>query len=210
MATDGESKKSKSTFKPNEWLEMETKGNLKDTAIKTGTQFGAGVVGGAVLTAVMGKWSFLPALILMSAGNYADKPVISTLGTGMAASSLTLAVDDALNGAEGFDLKTEAGKAKQRLINLKDAFMSRTYLSKVFAKKEKKDEKKTQRKVSGGEELPEEMNGLNEPGMTELENVEKQLIAEAIAFQKKQRGKQMEGIDPDLMGLEAEVDFSTM
>lgn len=210
MATDGEGKKSKSKFKPNEWLEMETKGNLKDTAIKTGTQFGAGVVGGAVLTAVMGKWSFLPALILMSAGNYADKPVISTLGTGMAASSLTLAVDDALNGVEGFDLKTEAGKAKQRLINLKDAFMSRTYLNKVFAKKEKKDEKKTQRKVSSGEELPEEMNGLNEPGMTELENVEKQLIASAMEFQKKQQSKQMEGTDPDLMGLEAEVDFSTM
>lgn len=211
MASKEEGKKSKSYFSVNKWLEMEAKGDVKKTAIKTTTQLGVGVIGGSVMTAIMGKWSFLPALALMGAGNYTDKTVVSTLGTGMAASSLTLAVEDALHGVEGFDLKTEAGKAKQRLMTLKDTFLSRTYLDKVFKKKEaSKENKNSQRKVESGEEQPEEVNGLEAPASTELDNIEKQLIASAMEFQKKNQSRPMEGTDPDLMGLEAEVDFSTM
>lgn len=211
MATNEEGKKSKSYFSANEWLKMESKGNLKKTAIKTGTQLGAGVIGGSVMATIMGKWSFLPALLLMGVGNYTEKPVVSTLGTGMAASSLTLAVDGALQGVEGFDLKTEAGKAKQRLISLKDAFLSQTYLDKVFKRKEAKKGGASQRKVESGGQQPEEINGLEAPAGTELlDDIEKQLIASAMEYQRKQQSKQVEGADPDLMGLEAEVDFSTL
>lgn len=222
MANDEEGKKSKDLSVRHLLERIEAKGSIKNTALKSTTQVAIGVGGGAVGAAILGKWSFIPGLLLIGWGNYKDIPWMAPMGIGMAASSLTLVADDGLKGvegAEGFDLKTEATKAKQRLINLKDAFMSRTYLDKIFKKKEAGENKNkggaSQRTIeSGTEEKPEDVNGLQDvpaDAAQELENVEKGLIASAMEFQKKQQGKQVEGVvEPDLMGLVEEVDFSKL
>ena len=208
-------KKSKFKYKPGQVLEkMPTEGNLKNTAIKSVAQIGIAVGGGAIGTAVLGKYAFLTGLGLIGLGNYKGISWMAPLGTGMMASSLMVAEEAVgLTGqVEGFDLKTEASKAKQRLIQLKDNFLSHTYLNKVFKKKQAAQNSTSQRKGENGtEDNTEQVNGLNDvPASTELDNIEKQLIASAVNFHKKEQSKQVEGADADLTGLEAEVDFSSM
>lgn len=217
---DEEEKKSKHELSTEYVLEkIQAKGSIKNTAIKSGAQVAIGVGGGAAGAALLGKWSFIPGLLLIGVGNYKGIPWMAPMGIGMAASSLTLVVDDGLKGVEGvegFDFKTKVTKAKQRLINLKDAFLSRTYLDKVFKKKEVANSNggASKREIENGEEKPEEVNGLNDTpndSAQELDDIEKKLIASAVQFQKKQQAaKQVEGVDPELFGLEEEVDFSKL
>jgi hypothetical protein len=209
--------KSKLKYTPSYLLEdIEAKGNFKNTAIKSTAQVLIGVGGGAIGTAILGKYAFITGLGLIGLGNYKGISWMTPLGSGMMASSLMLAEDAVgLSGTEGFDLKTEASKAKQRLLKLKENFLSHTYLDKVFKKKAATTQKQVadkQKVESDTEDDTQEVKGLNDvPASTELDNIEKQLMASAMAFQKKQQGEnQVEGVDPELMGLEAEVDFSNM
>lgn len=214
MATEG--KKSKWNLSPRYWLEeVKAKDDLKNAAGKSVANVLIGVGGGTIATAIFGgKMSFGTGALLIGLGHYKDVPVLKPLGVGMMAASLMLGVEQILSGTEeveGFDWKTQKEKAKERLHKLADTFMSHTYLDKVFKKKEqKKSADNSQRKVESGEEQYEEVNGLNAPASTELDNIEKQLIASAMEFQKKQQSKSVEGVDPELVGLEAEVDFSMM
>lgn len=224
MAND-EEKKGKRGLTPKKILqELETKHNLKNTAIKSVTQIGITVVGGSVGTAALGKWSFLTGLTLIGIGNYKDIAWMAPLGTGMMASSLTLPEEPASTAP--FSMTEEVKEAKQRFVNLKEAFLSRTYLNKVFTSSTASSgsnsgsSKTTQRTIanSGEEDTSNSnVNGLEEPltnGSDTLDEIEKQLIASAREYQKKQQVqtpvKPIEGIEPEMMGLGEEVDFSRM
>lgn len=189
---------------------LDAKGNLKNTAFKTGANLVMGVGLGTIGTCMIGKWGFLAGLGFMGLGCYKDLSWAVPLGIGMSASALMLAKEESVEGIEGFDFKTEVAKAKTRLVGLKDSFMDKTYMDKVFKRKtEKKEENKRIAETS------EDVNGLSDGPVSEeaLQEIEKQLVASAMEYQRTKNAEspvQMEGTtDPDLMGLE-EVDFASM
>jgi hypothetical protein len=204
--------------------DIEAKGDVKNTLIKSVAQVVVSSVAGSLAGSYCGNWSFLigPALVL--GGNYTDLALLSPLGTGMIAGAIARPKDEPkpaktdANGKElsGFDLKEELKNAKDRALHWKESFLSRTYLDKVFKKKAAQNSNtanKSKQRTIAQEESPEDMNGLSDaPGDAQtLDEIEKQLIASAMEFQKKQQGQtEMQGVDPDLMGLEEEVDFSRM
>lgn len=149
---------------------------------------------------------------------------MAPLGTGMMASALTLPEEPASTAP--FSMTEEVKEAKQRLVNLKEAFLSKTYLNKIFhttpagnSNNGGTPPKTTQRTIEQPEEAAvntENVNGFEESlaSSTEtLDEIEKQLIASAREYQKKQQqtpAKPVEGTEPEMMGLNEEIDFSNM
>lgn len=189
---------------------LDSKGNLKNAAIKTGANLVIGVGAGTVGTCILGKWGFLAGLGLMGLGCYKDLSWAVPVGIGMSSSALMLAKEE-ITGREasGFDMNTEVAKAKSRLSALSASFMSKTYMDRIF-----KGKQTEQKRLSTGEEQSEDVNGFGEAPVSEqtLQEIEQQLVASAMEYQRKNNAespKQMEGAyDPDLMGLE--VDFDRM
>jgi len=210
----------KSKFTPHYLLEdIPTKGDMGNTLIKTFSQVTVGVIGGGLLSALIGKPSFLLGLGTAGLGNYFGSSWAAPLGIGMMASSHIVSDSGSsapVNGVEGFDFKEEVGKAKDRLMTLKDSFIHKTYMDKIFKGKagDTKTKQTSQRKIGDGEENPENVNGLSDTpsdSVQELDKIEQQLITAAMEFQKKQQAeKEVKGVDPDLFGLEEEVDFSKL
>lgn len=215
MAEAEEGKRSKwRKYSPKYLLQdIPAKDNAKNTLKKSGAQIVAGVIAGAACTAIIGRWSFLTGAGLIGLGNYKDISWLPVVGTGMMASAL-MAEYDQLQGVEGFDFKTEAENAKHRLLNLKDSFFRQTYLDKVFAKKEPASKNSSSSKKQISTEEAQDVNGLYDvphDAAAELDKIHQQLIASAMQFQREQQGtKEVGAVDPDLMGLEEEVDFSSM
>ena len=107
--------------------------NTKDKIIHAGKETGkdilVGVIGGGLLAALIGKWSFFVGLGATGAGHYADNPLLTSLGLGMMASGSTTA----MNGTNGFD---GLDGAKERVAAFKQSMMERTFLDKVMKKGE--------------------------------------------------------------------------
>ncbi len=208
-------KKSKDT--PKHILqEMPTLDNAKNTLIKSVTQIGLTVVGGTVLTTLLGKPSFLLGASLVGAGNYKEISWLAPLGTGMMASALMQPEEP--TSTTPFSWADEQVKIKKRFVGLKESFMSKTYLDKVFTSTTSSPStggnKSSQRTIESGNASEEDgnVNGIDDLSSdTEtLDKIEQQLIASAREFQKKQNDKQVQGVEPDLMGLNDEVDFTHM
>lgn len=225
--TEGAEKKGKFKKLTPKYLleEIEAEGDAKNTLVKSVAQVAISTVAGSLIGSFCGNYSFLIGPVLIGVGNYKDYAWMAPLGTGMMAAAFARPKDppktpkkDA-SGKElsGFDFHEEMSDAKQRALHWKDAFMSRTYLDKVFKKKAAEQSGSgsgTQQRKFVAEEQPEEVNGLSDaPGDAQnaIDEIEKQLVASAMEFQRKQQSqKQMQGTDPDLMGLEEEVDFSKL
>lgn len=187
---------------------IDATGNPKNALIKTGANLVLGVGVGTVGTCIIGKWGFLAGLGFIGLGCYKNLSWAVPLGIGMSASALMLAKEESVEGIEGFDFKTEVAKAKARLVGLKDSLMDKTYMDKVF---KRKTEKKEDKRIA---ENSEDVNGLSDGSVSEeaLQEIEKQLVASAMEYQRTKSAEspiQMEGTDPDPMGLE-EVDFASM
>jgi len=223
MANTEGAGKSWKKYTPKYLLEdIDAEGDAKNTFIKSVAQVAVTTVAGSLLGSYCGNYSFPIGAVLIGVGNYKDYAWMAPLGTGMMAAAIARPhdpppVEKKEKGMSGFDIHEEMGNAKQRALHWKDAFMSRTYLDKVFKKKaaEHSDTGSgaSKRQVEVAEEEPEEVNGLSDaPGEPQtLDEIHQELIASAFKFQKEQEGKaQVEGVDPDLMGLEEEVDFSRM
>lgn len=147
---------------------METKGQLKNTAIKTLTSVGLFVIGGKLASAILGRPSFYIGLGLTGLGYYNKNSWIPAIGLGMMASSNPL--NKSTSTVEGFDFKSELSEAKERVKGLKDDFLHNTYLDKFFDKKE----------PEGG------VTGFGNPpvnfGM--LDKLEQQIISSAMEYQQ--------------------------
>lgn len=200
----------KISYKPDYLLrKMQSKGHLKNAAIKTGANLVIGVGAGTVGTCLLGKWGFLAGLGLIGLGCYKDLSWAVPVGIGMSSSALMLVKDSTARESGEFDLNTEVAKAKSRLSALSESFMSKSYMDKIF-----KGKQTEQKRISAGEDESADVSGLGESPVSEetLQEIEKQLVASAMEYQRKQNAespRQMEGAyDPDLMGLE--VDFDRM
>lgn len=105
---------------------LDTKGNIKNSALETGRLVLIGVLGGGVLSAVIGKPSFLIGMAATGAGGYLNNNTLSVLGLGMMASNSF--VSKGINGVEGLD---GLDGVKERVMAFKEELMDKTYLNKL-------------------------------------------------------------------------------
>jgi hypothetical protein len=150
---------------------LDTKGNIKNTALETGKELLVGVVGGGLLGAAIGKPSFLIGLGVTGAGHYMDSRIASLLGIGMMASN-GFQQSKAVDGLDGMTLQS----IKERLNAYKDNFSEKLYLDTLLHKKKASAKEK---EVSGFGQLqffnyPNDSNSRGNE-YAALESIERQV-----------------------------------
>lgn len=106
---------------------LDTKGDVKHSAMETGKDLLIGVLGGGLVAALIGKPAFLVGLGVTGIGHFAGNTLASTFGLGMMAGGNI--VGGSVSGVDGLD------GAKERVQAFKDSMLQRTYLDR-FVKKE--------------------------------------------------------------------------
>ncbi len=180
-----------STKKVNSILEKKTQGSIKDSGLKALALMGVSYVGGNLVASVIGKPSFLVGLGLTVAGCYKENNHwLAPLGLGM------------------MTAPTKGETIKDRMIEAKDNFLSKTYLDKVINSKPSKGaglrtiQNKTEEEVEGF--------GSIEANQNVLDQVEQQLIQSAINVQERNSNSAgMQGYESEMNGTD-DVDLSTL
>lgn len=106
---------------------LDTKGDLKHSALETGKDLLIGVLGGGLVAALIGKPAFVIGLGVTGVGHYAGNTLASTFGLGMMAGGNI--VSGTVSGIDGLD------GAKERINAFKDSMLQRTYFDKIIKKK---------------------------------------------------------------------------
>lgn len=183
-----------------------TKGKGKETVYKTLAHVGVAVIGGGLVTAIIGKPSFLLGLGLTGLGYYKDISWLAPLGIGMMASS-HLVPNESNTGVSGFNLKQETENAKSRLMSLKDSLLSKTYIDKVI--KPKATSKSSANRTIETPAMEETTEGFGsvEANLNVLNQIEKQLVSSAMEIQNQRKEQSTQGFNDEMNGLD-EMDFS--
>jgi len=111
---------------------LETKNNLKNSAIETGKDLVVGAVIGGTAGALVGKPSLLVGIGVTLAGHYFGHPLATSFGVGMMASGGYQIGQAAMNGTDGLE-GMDAVKARFKAFtqNLKE----RLYIDKIIKPK---------------------------------------------------------------------------
>ena len=109
---------------------LDTKGNLKNSAIETGKDLVVGVVLGGLAGATIGKPSLIIGFLTSGVGHYLNNRLLTTAGLGMMGSnSFTPKSVQGIEGLEGLE------GVKERIQVFKQTLLEKTYLDKVKALK---------------------------------------------------------------------------
>lgn len=110
--------------------ELQTKGDLKNTALETGKGILIGVLGGGLIGAAIGRPSLLVGILTTGVGHYSGNKLTQLLGVGMMASSGFQKATgvSGVEGLEGLD------GVKERLQAFKESFSEKLYLDKLKKK----------------------------------------------------------------------------
>jgi hypothetical protein len=183
-----------------------TKGKGKETVYKTLANVGVAVIGGGLVTAIIGKPSFLLGLGLTGLGYYKDISWLAPLGIGMMASS-HLVPNESNTGVSGFNLKQETENAKSRLMSFKDSLLSKTYIDKVI--KPKATSKNSANRMIETPAMEETTEGFGsvEANLNVLNQIEKQLVSSAMEIQNQRKEQSTQGFNDEMNGVD-EMDFS--
>lgn len=183
-----------------------TKGKGKETVYKTLANVGVAVIGGGLVTAIIGKPSFLLGLGLTGYGYYKDISWLAPLGIGMMASS-HLVPNESSTGVSGFNLKQETENAKSRLMSFKDSLLSKTYIDKVI--KPKATSKSSANRTTETPVMEETTEGFGsvEANLNVLNQIEKQLVSSAMEIQNQRKEQSTQGFNDEMNGID-EMDFS--
>ena len=183
-----------------------TKGKGKESVYKTLANVGVAVIGGGLVTAIIGKPSFLLGLGLTGLGYYKDISWLAPLGIGMMASS-NLVSNESNTGVSGFNLKQETENAKSRLMSLKDSLLSKTYIDKVI--KPKATSKSSANRTIETPVMEETTEGFGsvEANLNVLNQIEKQLVSSAMEIQNQRKEQSTQGFNDEVNGID-EMDFS--
>jgi hypothetical protein len=103
---------------------LDTKSNVKNTLLETGTYLLIGVVGGGLIGAIIGKPAMLAGLAVTGFGHYTGNRLAALTGLGMMASN-GLVGSKSVNGLEGVD------GIKERVMAFKEDLLEKTYLNKL-------------------------------------------------------------------------------
>lgn len=182
-------------------LENSTKGQVKESFFKGLAYMTISVLGGGLLTAVIGKPAFIIGAGLTVIGYYKDNRWLPPLGLGMMASS-TLIPNEGVTGVSGFSLKQETENAKNRLISFKDSLLSKTYIDKVIKPKASS----TSNRTSVLEETTNGFGSVND-NLNVLNQIEQQLVSSAMAIQNQRKSQDTRGVRDEISDFNEE-DFS--
>lgn len=185
-----------------------TKGEVKKTVYKTLANTAVAILGGGLVSAIIGKPSFILGLVVTGAGYYKDVPYLAPLGIGMMATShLSSNENTSTNtGVSGFSIKEETANAKNRLVSFKDSLLSKTYIDKVIKPKAKSSTSANRSTETTTEETTNGFGSVQD-NLNVLDNIEQQLVASAMAIQSQRKEQTTQGVGDEIFGVD-EQDFS--
>ena len=123
--------------------DLETKGDIKNTAIETLKDVVIGVVAGGVAGSAIGRASLLIGAAVTGLGHYYKSRLASVFGIGMMAANGFQQTDTQMKGTPKEGMEGALEGAKERMMNFKDTFSQKLFLDKVLKSKEVKKEEET-------------------------------------------------------------------
>jgi hypothetical protein len=120
-------KAKKKAFMKNLGAELQTKGNIKNTALETGKVILVGVLGGGFIGAAIGKPSLAAGIAATGLGHYTGNRLLTLVGVGMMAAN-GFQKSTSVSGLEGMD------GIKERIKAYKESFAEKLYLDKLKSK----------------------------------------------------------------------------
>jgi hypothetical protein len=146
--------------------QLDTKGNVKNTALETGKDILVGVLGGGLIGAAIGKPSLIVGIVTTGVGHYSGNKLTQLLGLGIMAAN-GLQKNTTVSGLEGMD------GVKERVQAFKQGFTDRLYIDKL--------KKKTSSGTNGFGDLQYFSYPNND--LAALDAIEDQLTDSAMQFQ---------------------------
>ena len=187
--------------------DLETKGDIKNTAIETIKDVVIGVVAGGVAGSAIGRASLLIGAAVTGLGHYYKSRLASVFGVGMMAANGFQQTDTQMKGTPKDGLERMLGGAKDRVMNFKDSFSQKLFLDKILKSKQEKKEDETTKGIGEVQYFtyPEnkELGEGSELDLTALDRLEKQVSESGKNFAKKNEGTG--NLTKDDMG---DVDFT--
>jgi hypothetical protein len=187
--------------------DLETKGDIKNTAIETVKDIVVGVLGGGIVGSAIGKASLVIGAVVTGIGHYTKSRLTSIFGIGLMAAN-GFQKSDTTPPVNGTDEKEKdmLDGVKDRVMTFKENFQQKLFLDKLLTSK-KTEDTTNQENTNGVGEVqyfvyPEnkELEGATEKelDMSALEHIENRIASSANNFSQKE---EMKGILPmDDMG----------
>jgi hypothetical protein len=185
--------------------DLETKGDMKNSAIETLKDVVVGVVAGGVAGSAIGRASLIIGAAVTGLGHYYKSRLASIFGVGMMAANGYQQTNTQMQGTPKDGLEGMIEGAKERVMNFKDTFTQKLFLDKVLKSKEEKKEEQTK----GVDDVqyftyPEnkELGEGKELDLTALDNLEKQIAESGASFNRKNNtgnlpAQEMGELDPN-------------
>ena len=107
--------------------QLDTRGNVKNTALETGKDILVGVLGGGLIGAAIGKPSLIVGIVTTGVGHYSGNKLTQLLGLGIMAAN-GFQKNTTISGLEGLD------GVKERIQAYKNSFSEKLYLDKLKRK----------------------------------------------------------------------------
>lgn len=171
------------TFMKGFGSELQTKGDLKNTALETGKGILVGVLGGGLIGAAIGRPSLLVGILTTGVGHYSGNKLTQLLGVGMMASS-GFQKATGISGVEGME---GLDGVKERIQAFKESFSEKLYLDKL------KKKGITAGTTSGFGEL--QYFSYPNQDLAALDAIENQLTDSAAQFQGSLPDTDFSGVD---------------
>lgn len=196
--------------------DLETKGDVKNSAIETLKDVVVGVIGGGVVGAAIGRASLAVGALVTGVGHYTKSRLASVFGVGMMAASGYQKSDKAVSGTDDEEEPEMMDGVKDRVLNFRDSFKQKLYLDKLM---KEKNEKKDEATAGVGEvqyftypENPNELEGAAALDMSDLERIEQQVAESGVQFAEKQPVSGILPADQQMgeMGYADEIDPAEM
>lgn len=163
---------------------LDTKGDMKNSALETGKDILVGVLGGGLIGAAIGKPSLIVGIVTTGVGHYSGNKLTQLLGIGLMAAN-GFQKNTTVSGVEGLD------GVKERVQAFKESLSDKFYLDKI-------KKKVASGTTSGFGELQYFSYPNND--LAALDAIEDQLTDSAMQFQ----GSLPEGGEIDVQGIYSE------
>ncbi len=166
--------------------DLDTKGDIKNSAIETVKDVVIGVVAGGVAGSAIGRASLIIGAAVTGLGHYYKSRLASVFGIGMMAANGFQQTDSQMKGTPKEGLEGTLEGAKERVMNFKDTFSQKLFLDKIMKSKEQKKEEETAKGIGEVQYFtyPEnkELGEGKELDLTALDRLEKQVIESGNSF----------------------------
>jgi hypothetical protein len=168
---------------------LDTKGNMKNSALETGKDILVGVLGGGLIGAAIGKPSLLVGIVTTGVGHYSGNKLTQLLGIGLMAAN-GFQKNTTVSGLEGMD------GVKERVQAFKESLSDKMYLDKI------KRKALSSSATSGFGEL----QYFNYPNndLAALDAIEDQLTDSAMQFHGSLPEAEFGDIENDVQGIYSE------